>query len=124
MNNITISEGHSRGFASNLIFLLGALYRYPEVNIVLLPPFLSLYASDSAMGNKEFFEETSRSKIYDRSIHGPITLEQLIDFGGVFPFPSYNEHKESGEMKSMEVTFDLSALFANHIKIKNQFVHS
>ena len=70
------------------------------------------------MGYCDFFEETSRIQIYNVYNHGPITSRKLLDFGEVFPLPSYEDDQESKGMRSDDVIVSLSVLYATHVKLK------
>ena len=123
MKNIFLSEGHPRGFASNLICLLGALNKFPEDNIILVPPFLMLYAKANNMGFFDFFEENQRVQMYNPDIHGKISPSDVRGFGSVFPFPSYEEDRASNGQATATVMEELSLAFVNHIRLKKKISH-
>ena len=117
MKRIYLTEGHPRGFCSNLICLLGALRKYPDSEIILSPPFMSLYDPYGCNGYFHFFESRNRIRIPTLS-DPPVPREYLTDFGTVFPFPSYEDNMASNGELQKEVLDELSIIFSREIRLK------
>ena len=118
MKPIFISENHPRGLCSNLICLLGALKKYPDSEIVLCPPFMALYAEDNSIGFFQYFNSKNRIRLASKTEYEK-QRENIIDFGLVFPFPSYEENKASNGKLHDEVIFELSSIFSKEITLNN-----
>lgn len=118
MKPIYLSENHPRGFCSNMICLLGALHKYPDSEIVLFPPFMSLYAKDNSSGFFHYFQSKGRIRLASRSEMESEQTDPLA-FGVVFPFPSHEENIASkGKLQTQKI-FELSGVFSKEIEFQS-----
>lgn len=114
-----ITEGHPRGFASNIICLLGALKKFPESTIVPVPPFLSLYSDNPLNSWAEYFTPNYNSRI---SLYNPLldkpTKASIIQFSDCFPLPSYEEDSLSKGNASRLAIEKLSVEFNKNLQLR------
>ena len=121
-NSIYITEGHPRGMASNLICLLGALRKYPDKKIVIVPPFMSLYALDHYNGFNHFFRCLNRVYCSQEPLRTG-EKKEIFDMGKFFPLPSYEEDMLSNGGASTDIIESLSIVFARELRFTEDCAH-
>jgi len=112
---IYITEGHPRGMASNIICLLGALRTHPEKQIVLVPPFMSLYAADGLNGFPSFFSSLGRILVADNKAK----VGDAIDMGSYFPLPSYDADVATNGDATRKAIEELAIVYNREMRLSD-----
>lgn len=117
-DNIILTEGGARGFASNIICLLGALEIYPCSKIWIKKPFLSLYSTNERNGLEEYFELGPRIESYNENTFIDSNAE-VVECGSTFILPSYKDHIETNGESTEEILTKLSIHYSNNLQFKS-----
>ena len=121
-DNIVFTEGSPRGFASNIICLLGALELYPNSKIWIKKPFLSLYSSNEKSILFDFFDLGPRLGMY--SENNPLLNGlNIVDSGSAFLLPSHQEHVESNGEATEQILTRLSLQFSRNFRINKSYLN-